>query len=151
MTIEEKKLVSTGFQITVDCRDPHRQAAFWAAALGYEIEDHSALIESLLRAGAATDADIVEIEGRKAWREAAAINDPSRERSDPGARMLFHAVPEGKTAKNRLHLDLHRGHERDGIVEGLVGLGATVLGHYKERGSEWAALRDPEGNEFCVQ
>jgi hypothetical protein len=147
----EEKGVSGGYQITLDCREPHRLARFWAEALGFQVEDHSALIERLLAAGAATAADVTEVDGRKAWVSAAGINDPSRERTEPGARMLFQVVPEPKSAKNRFHLDLHRGAERDQVVERLVGLGATVIGHYAERGSEWVTLQDPEGNEFCVQ
>jgi len=70
-----------------------------------------------------------------------------------GTGMLFIPVPEGKTAKNRLHLDLapEEG-TRDELVEVAVAAGATVIGdHRKDDGSGWVTLSDPEGNEFCVE
>ncbi len=69
-----------------------------------------------------------------------------------GPRLLAQRVPEGKTAKNRLHLDVRVG-GRDAVaveVERLVALGATYHGTFDEHGSYWAVLTDPEGNEFCV-
>ena len=70
-----------------------------------------------------------------------------------GTGMLFIPVPEGKTAKNRLHLDLspERG-TRDELVETAVAAGATVLGdHRNTDGTGWVTLTDPEGNEFCIE
>jgi predicted enzyme related to lactoylglutathione lyase len=61
---------------------------------------------------------------------------------------LFFAVPEGKSAKNRLHLDLEAT-DREAEVERLLTLGATRLGDHEE-GVRWTVLADPEGNEFCV-
>ena len=69
------------------------------------------------------------------------------------------AVPEPKTVKNRVHLDVQVGaglgpEERPGRVaaevERLLGLGATHLRTYDEMGEHWVVLQDPEGNEFCV-
>ena len=61
-------------------------------------------------------------------------------------------VEEGKTAKNRVHLDVRVGadlmHER---ADALVALGATVVGEFDEPGGHWITLLDPEGNEFCIQ
>ncbi|MDP9864623.1 MULTISPECIES: VOC family protein [Streptosporangium] len=67
--------------------------------------------------------------------------------------MLFIRVPEGKTVKNRVHLDVtgSEGTTRDQEVERLLGLGATV--HDDRRnpdGTGWVTMLDPEGNEFCV-
>lgn len=60
-------------------------------------------------------------------------------------------MPEPKTVKNRVHLDLHIGPQRrQEVVERLAGLGGTVLGEHDERGSSWVTMADPEGNEFCV-
>jgi predicted enzyme related to lactoylglutathione lyase len=62
---------------------------------------------------------------------------------------MFIQVPEAKTTKNRMHVDLtatDRTHE----VERLLGLGATVVHENDERGTRWTTLADPEGNEFCV-
>ncbi|WP_433833474.1 VOC family protein [Actinoplanes sp. CA-015351] len=70
---------------------------------------------------------------------------------EPG--LLFIAVPEAKTAKNRLHLDLQPpAGTRDEYVDKAVELGATIAAdHRKPDGTGWVTLRDPEGNEFCVE
>lgn len=137
------------FQIAVDCADPHAQVRFWAAAVGYEVEDHHDQIVEILGAGFATEDDTIEIDGRKAWREAAACKDPD----GVGPRLLFQLVPEPKTVKDRIHLDLHhlQGDElRDAEVARLIGLGATKLWDGQQGPQRWVTLADPEGNEFCV-
>ena len=65
---------------------------------------------------------------------------------------MFLKVPESKTAKNRMHLDLvvDDGVPRDEEVARLVALGATHVTDRHEWGHSWAVLNDPEGNEFCV-
>ncbi|MER5750558.1 VOC family protein [Streptomyces sp. NPDC002088] len=70
-----------------------------------------------------------------------------------GAGLLFVTVPEAKTVKNRVHLDLQpQDRTRDEEVERLLGLGAKLVDdHRKEDGTGWATLADPEGNEFCVE
>ena len=70
-----------------------------------------------------------------------------------GTGFLFIPVPEGKAAKNRLHLDLSPDQgTRDELVEVAVGAGATIVGdHRKEDGTGWVTLHDPEGNEFCIE
>ena len=67
---------------------------------------------------------------------------------DP-VRMLFLKVPEGKTVKNRMHVDF-RAPDREAEVARLVGLGATRGDTHNEFGLTWTVLQDPEGNEFCV-
>jgi hypothetical protein len=68
------------------------------------------------------------------------------------SRCLLAWAVEGKTAKNRLHLDLQPDGPRDEEVERLLGLGATmVLDMRRPDGRGWAQLADPEGNEFCVE
>jgi catechol 2,3-dioxygenase-like lactoylglutathione lyase family enzyme len=62
------------------------------------------------------------------------------------SRILFLVVPEGKTVKNRLHFDLTPEDTRAAEVERLKGLGATVYQEF-----DWTVMRDPEGNEFCVE
>jgi predicted enzyme related to lactoylglutathione lyase len=66
--------------------------------------------------------------------------------------LLFIPVPEGKTAKNRVHLDLQPTDlGRDEQVEQALALGATLHeDHREEDGSGWVTLLDPEGNEFCI-
>jgi predicted enzyme related to lactoylglutathione lyase len=64
-------------------------------------------------------------------------------------RMVFHRVPEGKTAKNRLHLDLIAA-DYDTEVARLVGLGASTVNELTSGGARWSTLADPEGNELDV-
>ncbi|KUN93707.1 VOC family protein [Streptomyces caeruleatus] len=145
------------WKLVIDSADPQSQAVFWAAALRYEIEDNNALIERLLELGVLPREDVVEFQARLAFRDLVAVRHPD----DPydkdsgtgrGRRLLFQRVPEAKSVKNRLHLDLHAAAgEREAEVERLRGLGASVLRHVKEPGGEWALMADPEGNEFCVQ
>ncbi|MFE2265348.1 VOC family protein [Streptomyces griseosporeus] len=144
------------WKLVIDAADPHGQADFWAAALHYEVEDNSALVERLLGLGALPGAATVEFHGRPAFRDLIAVRHPD-DPYDPdsgtglGRRLLFQRVPEAKTVKNRLHLDLHPGADRrDTEVERLEGLGATVVRRVKEAGGEWVVMTDPEGNEFCV-
>ncbi|HLH21135.1 MAG TPA: VOC family protein [Chloroflexota bacterium] len=68
--------------------------------------------------------------------------------ADP-IRMLFLKVPEGKTVKNRMHVDFTAA-DREAEVARLVGLGATRGPSHDEYGVNWTVLQDPEGNEFCV-
>ncbi|MFF1439623.1 VOC family protein [Streptomyces sp. NPDC058295] len=144
------------WKLVVDSADPHAQADFWAGALHYEVEDNSALIERLLELGALPGAATLEFHGRPAFRDLIAVRHPD----DPfdaesgtglGRRLLFQRVPEAKTVKNRLHLDLHPGAElRATEVERLTALGASVLREVKEPSGQWVVMADPEGNEFCV-
>ncbi|GGL74010.1 hypothetical protein GCM10010129_17140 [Streptomyces fumigatiscleroticus] len=144
------------WKLVIDAADPHAQAGFWAAALHYEVEDHSALVEKLLGAGAVPAAATVEAHGRRAWRDLAAArhpDDPYQQESGTGLgrRLLFQRVPETKAGKNRLHLDLHTGGtRREDEVARLEALGASVLRQVKEPGGEWVLMADPEGNEFCL-
>ncbi|MGW9675967.1 VOC family protein [Streptomyces koyangensis] len=144
------------WKLVVDAHDPHAQAAFWSAALGYAIEDNDALIAHVLSFGGAPEEATVEFQGRRAWRDLIAVRHPE----DPfdkdtgigeGRRILFQRVPEPKSAKNRLHLDLHSGDRpRESEVRRLTELGATVEREVAEAGGSWVVMRDPEGNEFCV-
>ena len=136
-------------QIAIDCADPHPLARFWAAALHYELEDHHDQIEQLLAAGAITTDDTIEIDGRRAFAVAAACRHPQ----GSGPRLLFQHVPEPKTVKDRIHLDLHR-HDgddaREAEVARLIELGATRLWDGQQGPQRWVTMADPEGNEFCV-
>jgi predicted enzyme related to lactoylglutathione lyase len=105
--------------IAVDCEDPASLAEFWTAALGYEqLADD--------------DPDEVLIIPRDA----------------SGPRFIFLKVPEGKSAKNRLHLDL-RPEEQEAEVRRLTALGATEV-DIGQGDVTWVVMADPEGNEFCV-
>jgi hypothetical protein len=133
-------------QIAVDCADPHALARFWAAAVHYEMEDHHDGIERVIAAGYATLDDTIEIDGRRAWMTAAACHDPGGH----GPRLLFQQVPEPKTVKDRIHLDLHFGADREAEVSRLLELGATKLWDGEQGPQRWVTMADPEGNEFCV-
>ncbi|MEV7195387.1 VOC family protein [Streptomyces sp. NPDC093510] len=144
------------WKVVVDATDPHAQAAFWGETLGYEVEDNSALIDRLLGFGAVPEAATVEFRGRRAWRDLIAVRHPDDPYDEAGGtglgrRILFQRVPEPKTGKNRLHLDVHtEPGRRDDEVARLRTLGAAVERHVKEAGGEWVLMTDPEGNEFCV-
>ncbi|MET0728177.1 MAG: VOC family protein [Acidimicrobiales bacterium] len=137
-------------QLTFDCTDPHAQARFWAAALDYDVDDHDEMIGGLIDAGhiTADSDDITMVDGRRIWRHYASASP--RDPADKN-RALFQAVPEPKTAKNRLHLDLHAPDgERDAMVDRLLALGATKLWDGQLGPQTWVTLADPEGNELCV-
>ncbi|MFF2199003.1 VOC family protein [Streptomyces sp. NPDC058145] len=144
------------WKLVIDAADPHTQADFWAAALHYEAEDNSALVERLLSFGALPGQATVEYHGRPAFRDLIAVRHPD-DPYDPdtgtglGRRLLFQRVPERKTVKNRLHIDVHAGDgRRADEVARLRALGARVLREVKEPGGEWVLMADPEDNEFCV-
>jgi catechol 2,3-dioxygenase-like lactoylglutathione lyase family enzyme len=142
--------MATSFQVTFDCADPDALSKFWAALLGYGFQpppDGFASWEAWAR-----DAGIPE----ESWNDAAATIDPDGR----GPRLFFQRVPEGKTAKNRVHLDVNvgaglHGEERHERVrreaERAVGLGASQVSVIDQRGEFWIVLADPEGNELCLQ
>ncbi|MFD5431307.1 MULTISPECIES: VOC family protein [unclassified Kitasatospora] len=109
--------------VTIDCADPHALAVFWARALEGTLGEDD---------NPGDDEALVD---------------------SAGASLLFIRVPEGKSVKNRTHLDLQpQDRGRDEEVERLVALGATVLAdHRTPDGKGWVTLADPEGNEFCVE
>ena len=114
-------MVSSFSELCVDCADPRTLAAFWAEVLGWRI----------------TDDDDDEV----------ALVDPE----GVGPDLLFVTVPEGKTVKNRLHIDVSpRDREQDEEVERLLALGATRADVGQGPDVSWVVLADPDGNEFCV-
>ena len=145
----------TNLQLVLDAADPHAQARFWAAALGWTVERNPEFVQQMLDQGIATPDDVVEVDGQLAWRTAEALRhqDHNRIRELGGAaRMLFQLVPEAKTVKNRMHLDVNVGRDSiDATVDRLEALGATVLWKVDEPGAFHTTMADPEGNEFCVQ
>ena len=108
--------------ITVDCADPWQLAQFWTQVTGRPVGEDDKQ------------------------------GDPEIGITlDSGVTLLFIAVPEPKTVKNRLHLCLTPDVPREEEVDRLLKLGATLHSdHRREDGSGWAVLQDPEGNEFCV-
>ena len=134
-------------QVTFDAADPHALAAFWADVLGVEVEDHSDFVDQLVADARMPSEDRVVIAGRSAFRDVAACSDPSG--TEP--RLYFQRVPEGKTAKNRVHLDIHvESDSKAAEVDRLTALGAELIETHDDRGPLTYVMRDPEGNEFCV-
>jgi hypothetical protein len=143
--------MATGIQVVFDCADPNGLARFWAEALGYRLQDppqgHTSW-EAWLREQGVPE---------ERWNDASAVVDPD----GAGPRIYLQRVPEPKTVKNRVHLDLNAGgggsvpiEERrrrvDAEAERLQGIGATRLRALEELGVYWVVMQDPEGNEFCV-
>ncbi len=138
-----------------DAAEPHTLAAFWASALHYEHEEIDAFVSGLVEAGHVPMEHTIEIGGKRRWRSVASLRHPDDRVDEQGVgtgrRILFQAVPEPKTVKNRVHIDLLVGPEaHDTEVQRLVGLGATVMGVHDGEEGRWTLLADPEGNEFDV-
>jgi glyoxalase superfamily protein len=140
--------MATDVQIVIDSADPHGLADWWAETLGWQVEPQDeAFIRRMVDTGAASAEDTTTHRGALVWRVGAAITSPDAGRP----RVLFQAVPEPKTVKNRLHLDLRVGDEaREDAVARLAARGATELYRGAQGPSRWVTMTDPEGNEFCV-
>ena len=141
--------MSYAFQVTVDSRDPHILAAWWAETLGWTVEaTDSDFIADLVSKGAAQESDTRLFEGALVWKIGAAIVDPTT----PGSpRVLFQLVDERKTVKNRLHLDVRVGDDdRRTVADTLIARGAAYMHDGQSGPFRWITLTDPEGNEFCV-
>lgn len=137
-----------GIQVVVDSSNPHALAKWWAQTLGWQVEpSNESFIREMVAAGHAREEDTTVFEGVLVWRAGAGILDPE----SPGSpRVLFQSVPEPKTVKNRLHLDIRVGDERETVVTQLQARGASVLHRGHQGPSVWITMTDPEGNEFCV-
>ncbi len=142
------------YQLVIDCSEPEVMVAFWAEALGYVVEPPPM--------GFATWDD---------WRrdiglpeEALGLGADSLVDPDgAGPRIWFQVVPDRKSVKNRLHLDVHASGARsaplatrkervDAEARRLATLGATIVGELRAEGLDHyaVAMRDPEGNEFDI-
>ena len=143
--------MSLTVQVTFDCADPGALSQFWNDVLGYQLDSPPPPYESWEEA---LDAFNVPEENRN---DASASVDPE----GAGPRLFFQKVPEGKTAKNRVHLDVRaapglEGDARMTALEAkcaeLVALGATRLRRLEPTPMEAGTIvmQDPEGNEFCL-
>jgi hypothetical protein len=153
-------LMSRTIQVTFDAHDPEALSRFWAAAMGYvnppppgrELEPGQDPFD-------AWHAFLAEVGVPESeWNSASAAQDPDGD----GPRLFFQRVPEGKSAKNRVHLDLRAapgldGDERMAALEAecerLVALGATRVERHEPSPPMSAGhivMTDPEGNEFCL-
>lgn len=145
------------WQLTIDSNDPSRLVAFWAPLLGYEVQPAPAGFETwndYYRSVGVPD-DELDADGDGADR----IFDPTGK----GPNIWFQVVPETKTTKNRLHLDLYVSERRttpyevrkplvEAQVADLLECGATIRSIHDdaEHGHYSTGMFDPEGNEFCV-
>ena len=130
------------FQVTIDAAGPRALGAFWCEVLGY--------VEQPPPPGFATWEEALDAAGvdQTDPDRAFAIVDPE----GVGPRVFFLKVPEGKTAKNRVHLDVWVGRDvMHARADALAALGAQVVAEFDEPEGHWIAMLDPEGNEFCVQ
>lgn len=138
-------------QVTFDCADPAALSAFWRDTLGYSDEAPPPPFRTWEEA---LDAWGIPPEGRNDY---GAVSDPDK----VGPRLFFQKVPEGKVAKNRVHLDVRAAPGLDGDermaaleeeAERLVGLGATRVQRHEPGGvsAGHIVMQDPEGNEFCL-
>jgi len=139
--------MGTTLQVTFDCYDPHAMARFWAGAIGYQKEDHTELVANLLASAAISPEATVDVDGGRQFIDVSACRDPEGK----GPRLYFQKVPQGKIAKNRVHLDLHVGADLcEGETGRLEALGARKLWFSDDRGGPCWTMADIEGNEFCV-
>jgi Glyoxalase-like domain len=117
-------------ELAIDCADPHGLARFWCSVLGYEVQDE--------------DDGIVTIGSPMA-------PEGKNHRGPVPPMLTFAHVPEAKTVKNRLHLDVNpTDREQDEEVCRLLDLGARQADAGQTGDESWVCLADPEGNEFCV-
>lgn len=137
-------------QIVIDSGDPHALADWWADALGGDVEPRDpAFIRSMVAAGYATEDQTSTHRGLLVWISGAAIRHPEGLQRAP--RILFQQVPETKTVKNRVHLDLRIGTDDvQQSVDRLTARGATFLHAGQQGPHTWLTIAGPEGNELCV-
>ena len=138
-------------QVTFDCGDPAALAQFWGEVLGYVVQPPPSGFDTW---DAALDAWGVPADRRN---ERSALVDPD----GAGPRIFLQRVPEAKAVKNRQHLDVRAapglaGEERMAALEAecerLVALGGERVERYEadQAGAGYIVMRDPEGNEFCL-
>ncbi|PRY59346.1 hypothetical protein BCF74_11083 [Knoellia remsis] len=123
------------YTVVVDCEDIAAQARWWAETLGWKIGFENG--EEVVIAPPEATEDVVET--LEEWRT---------QRQE----IVFVPVPEGKTVKNRLHIDLapHTSQDRDAEIASLLERGARLADVGQTDDATWTVLTDPEGNEFCV-
>jgi hypothetical protein len=116
-------------ELAIDCSDPHRLARFWCAVLDYEVQDEE---DGLVTIGSPL------------------LPDGKNRPGPVPPTLTFARVPEGKSGKNRLHIDVNPTDRDQGEEVGrLLELGARHA-DVGQGDASWVVLADPEGNEFCV-
>lgn len=120
-------------ELAIDCADPGGLARFWCSVLGYEVRDEED-----------GEDGVVTI-------DSPAVPEGKNRLGPVPPALTFARVPEGKTVKNRLHIDVNpTDREQDEEVRRLLGLGARHVDVGRTGDESWVTLADPEGNEFCV-
>lgn len=109
--------------VTFDCHDALLVGRFWSAALGRPLHSNPEPSENFASIGMGKD-------GQESW--------------------LFAHVPEPKTSKTRVHVDLVAAGDPEAEITRLVDLGAKRVADKDEWGFSWTIMTDPKGNEFCV-
>ena len=135
--------MSRSFGVTIDCADPGRLAVFWREVLGYVDDPPPAGFESW---AAHDSANGVSPEEANAG---ATIVDPAGQRP----RVYFQRVPERKSLKNRVHLDVTAGSNWPavlGAVAQVIAAGGRQLRESADPDDRFMVMADPEGNEFCL-
>ena len=116
-------------ELAIDCADPGGLARFWCSVLDYEVQDED---DGLVTIGSPL------------------LAEGTNQRGPVPPALTFAHVPEGKTVKNRLHIDVNpTDRSQDEEIARLIGLGATVVNDNRPEFG-WVTLADPEGNEFDV-
>jgi hypothetical protein len=140
------------FQVAVDCERPHELASWWADTLGWQFEEQDEdFIRRMIAEGYADATETTTYKGRLVWTSGASIRHPDGPASGPRKRVLFQQVPESKTVKNRVHLDVWVGQDNVAAKTAeLVSRGASFLHEADQGPHHWVTLADPEGNEFCI-
>ncbi|MEV4145131.1 VOC family protein [Amycolatopsis sp. NPDC049691] len=140
------------FQVVVDTADPHVLADWWAETLGWPVEPTDEdFVREMIAKGYAKEEETRTYKGSLVWRTGAAIRHPDSPADGPPRRVLFQEVPEPKTVKNRLHIDVWVGADNvEATLEKLKARGATFLWRGRQGPHSWVTMADPEGNEFCI-
>ncbi|MBP2398274.1 VOC family protein [Glutamicibacter protophormiae] len=110
-------------EIAVDCQNPMLVAKFWCEVLGFEVREEAVGLVTIGRRGGGPNEVVI----------------------------CFAQVPEKKSIKNRLHLDLRpQGTSQQDEIDRVLALGAQYADVGQDDNEDWVVLYDPEGNEFCV-
>lgn len=123
------------YAVVVDSFDPQAQARWWAEVMDwmiiYDTPDEAVVIPKNITEGAVEDLD--------EWMRR-------------GQGLVFVRVPDAKSVKNRLHIDLapHTSQDREAEIQRLLDMGASTVDVGQSDDVSWTVLSDPEGNEFCV-
>lgn len=139
------------FHVTIDSADPHVLADWWAELLSWEVEPSDEdFIRGMIDQGYASDNDTTTHHEMLVWKAGAAIRHPDPD-AGPGGRILFQLVTEGKSVKNRVHLDVRVGPDNvEPELQRLTSAGATFLHRGQQGPHSWVTISDPEGNELCL-